>query len=96
MWGSKGAIGWLSEGSPDRGKVGRLKTGLLGVQLSSGEGEKVVDKPCSGLRHVENGRWNVWESGISNRCQNMHSKCEVQTLYSLGIALDCVVTTDKL
>ena len=96
MWGSKGTIGWPSEGSPDRGKVGRSKTGLLGVQWSSGEGEKVVDKPHSGLRHVENGRWHIWESGISNRCQKMHSKCEVQTLYSPGIASDCVVTTDKV
>ena len=54
--------------------------------------EKVVNKPCSGLRHVENGRQNARESTISNRCEKMHSKCVVQTFYSLGIAQDCVVT----
>ena len=31
-----------------------------------------------------------------NRCQKMHSKCEVQTLYSPGIAQDCVVMTGKV
>ena len=66
------------------------------MQLSGGEGKKVVDKPCSGLERVENGRWNIQESGISKRCQKMHSKCEVQTLYSLGIAQDCVVTKVKV
>ena len=87
---------WPSKGSPDHRKVGRSKTGLSGMQLSSGEGKKVVDKPCSGLRRVENGRRNIWESGILNRCQKMHSKCQVQTLYSPGIAQDCVVTIDKV
>ena len=66
------------------------------MQLSGGEGEKVVNKPRSGLRCVENGRQNISESGISNRCQKMDSKCEVQTLYSLGIAQDCVVMIDKV
>ena len=47
---------WSSKGSPDCGKVGWMKTGLSGVQLSGGEGEKVVNKPCSGLGRVENGR----------------------------------------
>ena len=69
---------WLSGGSPEHRKVGQSKTGLSGVQLSSGEGEKVVNKPCSGLRHVENGRQSIPESAILNRCQKMHSKCEVQ------------------
>ena len=32
----------------------------------------------------------------SNRCQKMHSKCQVQTLYSPGIAQDCVVMIDKV
>ena len=66
------------------------------MQLSSGEGEKVVEKPRSGLRHVENGRESVPENTISNRCEKMHSKCEVQTLYSPGIAQDCVVMVDKV
>ena len=66
------------------------------MQLSGGEGKKVVNKPCSGLRHVENGRWSVPESTISNRCEKMHSKCQVQTLYSPGIAQDCVVMIDKV
>ena len=68
----------------------------MGMQLSSGEGEKVVDKPCSGLGCVENGRQSVLESAISNRCEKIHSKCEVQTLYSPGIAQDCVVMIDKV
>ena len=66
------------------------------MQLSGGEGEKVVNKPRSGLGCVENGRPNVQESGISNRCKKMHSKCQVQTLYSPGIAQDCVVMIDKV
>ena len=66
------------------------------MQLSGGEGEKVVDKPRSGLGHVENGRQNIPESRISNRCKKMHSKCQVQTLYSPGIAQDCVVIIDKV
>ena len=36
------------------------------------------------------------EAEDSNRCQKMHSKCEVQTLYSPGIAQDCVVMVDKV
>ena len=66
------------------------------MQLSGGEGEKVVNKPCSGLGCVENDRQNVPESGISNRCEKMHSKCQVQTLYSPGIAQNCVVMIDKV
>ena len=73
-----------------------MKTGLSGVRLSGEEGEKVVNKPRSGLGRVENGRQNVPESAISNRCQKMHSKCQVQTLYSPGIAQDCVVMIDKV
>ena len=38
----------------------------------------------------------VSESAISNRCEKMHSKCQVQTLYSPGIAQDCVVMIDKV
>ena len=56
----------------------------------------MVDKPRSGLGRVENGRQSVPESTISNRCEEMHSKCEVQTLYSPGIAQDCVVMVDKV
>ena len=32
----------------------------------------------------------------SKRCRKMHSKCEVQTLYSPGIAQDCIVTVNKV
>ena len=66
------------------------------MQLGGGEGEKVVNKHCSGLGRVENGRWSIPESAILNRCQKMHSKCQVQTLYSPGIAQDCVVMIDKV
>ena len=62
------------------------------VQWRGGEDKKVVSELRSGLGGAD-GRW---EGQRSNRCQKMHSKCEVQSLYSPGIAQDCVVTIDKV
>ena len=67
------------------------------MQWRGGEGMKLVDKPHSGLGRLDytvDGMFGKVED--SNRCQKMHSKCEVQTLYSLGIAQDCVVMIDKV
>ena len=84
---------WLFEGIPDCVKVGLLS--LSGVQWRGGEGVKMVNKPI-----VDSDMWTVdrmfRKAEDSNRCQKMHSKCEVQTLYSPGIAQDCVVMIDKV
>ena len=79
----------MSEGRPDRGKVDRLSTGWSGVQ-------EVVDEPCSGLGCVVRRREECLRLVELNKCRKMHSKCEVQSLYSPGIAQDCVVTVNKV
>ena len=79
----------MAEGRPDHGKVDQSSTGWLGVQ-------EVVDEPCSGLRHPVRRRELYLRLVESNRCGQMHSKCEVQTLYSPGISQDCVVTVNKV
>ena len=79
----------MAEGRPDRGKVNRSSTGRSGVQ-------EMVDEPCSGLGRVVRRRELYPRLVESNRCRKMHSKCEVQTLYSPGIAQDCVVTVNKV
>ena len=79
----------MSEGRLDHRRVERLSTSQLGVQ-------EVVDEPCSGLRHAVRRRGLYLRLMELNRCRKMHSKCEVQTLYSPGIAQDCVVTVNKV
>ena len=79
----------MAKGRPDCGKVDRLSTGWSGVQ-------EVVDKPCSGLGCAVRQRGEYPRLVELNRCGKMHSKCEVQSLYSLGIAQDCVVTVNKV
>ena len=79
----------MSEGRPDHGKVDRLSTGWSGVQ-------EVVDEPCSGLGCVVRRREECLRLVESNKCGKMHSKCEVQSLYSPGIAQDSVVTVNKV
>ena len=79
----------MAEGRPDHRKVDQPSTGWSGVQ-------EVVDEPCSGLRCAVRQREKYLRLGSSNRCGKMHSKCEVQSLYSPGIAQDCVVTVNKV
>ena len=79
----------MSEGRPDHGKVDLSSTGRSGVQ-------EVVDEPCSGLGRAVRRRGKYPRLVESNRCRKMHSKCEVQSLYSPGIAQDCVVTVNKV
>ena len=79
----------MAEGRPDRGKVDWLSTGQSGVQ-------EVVDEPCSGLGRAVRRRGKYLRLMESNRYGKMHSKCQVQSLYSLGIAQDCVVTVNKV
>ena len=73
---------WLKVCRPDCRKVDQSSTGQSGVQ-------EMVDKPCSGLRCAVRRR-ELYPNG------KMHSKCKVQTLYSPGIAQDCVVTVNKV
>ena len=79
----------MSEGGPDRGKVNRSSTGRSGVQ-------EVVDEPCSGLGRAVRQRGLYPRVVESNGCRKMHSKCEVQSLYSPGVDQDCVVTVNKV
>ena len=79
----------MAKGGPDHRKVDRSSTSQLGVQ-------EMVDKPCSGLGHVVRRRGKYLRHVESNRCRKMHSKCEIQTLYSPGIAQDRVVTVNKV
>ena len=79
----------MSEGGPDRGKVDRSSTSRSGVQ-------EVVDEPCSGPGRAVRRREECLRLVESNRCGKMHSKCQVQSLYSPGIAQDCVVTVNKV
>ena len=79
----------MSEGRPDRGKVDRSSTGRSGMQ-------EVVDEPCSGLGCVVRRREECLRLMELNRYRKMHSKCEVQSLYSPEIAQDCVVTLNKV
>ena len=79
----------MSEGRPDRRKVDRSSTGWSGVQ-------EMVDEPCSGLGRAVRRREKYLRLVELNRCRKMHSKCEVQSLYSPGIAQDCVVTVNKV
>ena len=79
----------MSEGRPDRGKVDRSSTGQSGVQ-------EVVNEPCSGLGYAVRQRGKYPRLVELNRCRKMHSKCQVQSLYSPGIAKDCVVTVNKV
>ena len=79
----------MAEGRPDRRKVEQSSTGWSGVQ-------EVVNESCSGLRHAVRRRKECLRLVRSNRCGKMHSKCEVQSLYSPGIAQDCVVTVNKV
>ena len=79
----------VAEGRPDCRKVDQSSTGQSGVQ-------EMVDKPCSGLGRAVRRRELYPRFMESNRCGKMHSKCKVQTLYSPGIAQDCVVTVNKV
>ena len=79
----------MAKGRPDHGKVDRSSTGRSGVQ-------EMVDEPCSGLGRAVRRREECLRLVRSNRCRKMHSKCEVQSLYSPGIAQDCVVTVNKV
>ena len=79
----------MAEGRPDHGKVDWSSTGRSGVQ-------EVVNEPCSGLRRAVRRRGKYRRLVRLNRCGKMHSKCEVQSLYSPGIAQDCVVTVNKV
>ena len=58
--------------------------------------QEVVDEPSSGLGHVVRRREECPRLVGSNRCRKMHSKCQVQSLYSPGIAQVCVVTINKV
>ena len=79
----------MAEGRLDHGKVDWYSTGQLGVQ-------EVVDEPYSGLGHAVRRREECLKLVRSNRCRKVPSKCQVQTLYSPGIAQDCVVTVNKV
>ena len=77
----------MAKGRLDRRKVDQSSTDQSGVQ-------EVVNKPCSGLRCAVRQRGKYLR--LVDGCGKMHLKCKVQTLYSLGIAQDCVVTVNKV
>ena len=79
----------MAEGGPDCGKVDWSSTSQSGVQ-------EMVNEPCSGLGCAVRQRGKYPRLGRLNRCGKMHSKCKVQSLYSPGIAQDCVVTVNKV
>ena len=66
------------------------------MQWRGGKGKKVLNKPHSGLGHAVRWRKKYTRLVWLKQCGKIDWKCKVQTLYSPGIAQDCVVTVNKV